>query len=103
MADDQPVLTHNIETELTRRLEGLENLLNSDVITCVMPIHQPLDDLVRDAIEDIKPKAGIANGNPRNRCGSMRPPSGLRTYFGIITRNGCAFSCQTSRCLPGQF
>lgn len=56
MADDQPGSNSYIETELTRRLDGLENLLNSDVITCVMPIHQPLDDMVRDAIEDIKPK-----------------------------------------------
>jgi len=56
MADDQPGSNAYIETELTRRLVGLETLLDSDIITCVMPIHQPFDDMVRDAIEDIKPK-----------------------------------------------
>jgi hypothetical protein len=56
MADDHPGSNTYIESELTRRLKELQELLDSDVITCVIPIHQPLDDLVRDAVEDITPK-----------------------------------------------
>lgn len=56
MAEDHPGSNTYIEGELTRRLTELEALLRSDVITCVMPIHQPLDDLVRDAVEDIQKK-----------------------------------------------
>ncbi|MHB1104240.1 MAG: SDH family Clp fold serine proteinase [Devosia sp.] len=56
MADDHPGSNSYIETELTRRIKELEAHLKSDVITCVVPIQQPVDDLIRDAVEDIHPK-----------------------------------------------
>lgn len=56
MADDQLGSNNYIESELCRRIKELENQLNADVVTVISPIHQPLDDLVRDAVEDITPK-----------------------------------------------
>lgn len=53
---EAPASNTYVETELGRRIEELEKLLESDVISCIVPIHQPLDDLVRDAIEDIPSK-----------------------------------------------
>lgn len=56
MAEDHPGSNSFLELELTRRITELETLLNADVITCVVPIQQPVDDLIRDAIEDITSK-----------------------------------------------
>lgn len=53
MADEHPASNTYIESEITRRLRDLEALLDSDVITCIVPIHQPVDDLIRGAVEDI--------------------------------------------------
>ena len=52
-------LTHTtkyVESELTRRLKSIEDELDCDVITCIHPISQPMDDLIRDYIEDIQDK-----------------------------------------------
>jgi hypothetical protein len=57
MVDDQPGSNTYIETELTRQLVGLEKQLNADVISLIVPIHGPVDDLIRGAIEDIQNKA----------------------------------------------
>jgi len=54
---DGDELTHTtkyVESELTRRLNTIEDHLDCDVITCIHPISQPMDDLIRDAIEDIE-------------------------------------------------
>lgn len=54
---DGDELTHTtkyVESELTRRLNKIEDHLDCDVITCIHPISQPMDDLIRDAIEDIE-------------------------------------------------
>ncbi len=45
-----------MESELIRRLKAIEENLDCDVITCIHPIQQPMDDLIRDHIEDIKCK-----------------------------------------------
>lgn len=50
-------LTHTaryVESELNRRLKAIEEYLEADVMTCIHPIQQPMDDLIRDYIEDIK-------------------------------------------------
>lgn len=52
-------LTHTgryVESELKRRLKLIEDHLGVDVITCIHPISQPMDDLIRDHVEDIKNK-----------------------------------------------
>lgn len=53
-------LTHStqryVQDELTRRLCGIGDVLNCDVLTCVHPIGPPFDDLIRDVIEDINPR-----------------------------------------------
>ena len=54
---DSDELTHTtgyVESELTRRLRAIEEHLGCDVITCIHPISAPMDDLIRDYIEDIK-------------------------------------------------
>ncbi len=54
---DGDELTHTtkyVESELTRRLKTIEEHLDCDVITCIHPISQPMDDLIRDSIEDIQ-------------------------------------------------
>lgn len=54
---DGDELTHTtkyVESELTRRLTMIEEHLDCDVITCIHPISRPMDDLIRDAIEDIQ-------------------------------------------------
>ena len=50
-------LTHTaryVESELNRRLRAIEAHLDADVMTCIHPIQQPMDDLIRDYVEDIK-------------------------------------------------
>jgi hypothetical protein len=54
---DGDELTHTtkyVESEISRRLQAIEAHLDCDVITCVLPIASPMDDLIRDYIEDIK-------------------------------------------------
>lgn len=53
MADDEIGSNSFIETELGRRIKTLEGLLKADVVTVISAIHAPLDDLVRNAVEDI--------------------------------------------------
>lgn len=53
---DTDELTHTtsyVEFEIGRRLQAIEKHLDCDVITCVSPIGSPMDDLIRDFIEDI--------------------------------------------------
>lgn len=45
-----------MQQELHRRLQLIGDCVGCDVITCIHPIQQPLDDIIRDLIEDIKPK-----------------------------------------------
>jgi Serine dehydrogenase proteinase len=45
-----------VQQELHRRLQLIGDHLKSDVITCINPIQQPFDDMIRDFIEDITPK-----------------------------------------------
>lgn len=57
--DEVPELTASnayIEAELQNRLKAMECAIDADVITCIHPIMSPFDDLIRDAIEDIKDK-----------------------------------------------
>lgn len=56
MADTQPGSDTFVEGELQRRIRDLEKRLGSDIIACVVPIYQPIDDFIRDAIEDITNK-----------------------------------------------
>ncbi len=53
-ADDVVAANTYVETELTRRLKGLETCCDADFIVCIHPILTPFDDLIRDQIEDIK-------------------------------------------------
>lgn len=53
---DSDELTHTtkyVESEITRRLRGIEEFLDCDVITCIHPISPPMDDMIRDSIEDL--------------------------------------------------
>lgn len=45
-----------VQQELHRRLALIGDHLNGDVITCIIPIQQPFDDMIRDFVEDIDPK-----------------------------------------------
>jgi hypothetical protein len=45
-----------IEAELTRKLQGLAEYLEGDALTVACPMRTPVDDLVRDAVEDIQDK-----------------------------------------------
>ncbi|MER8797202.1 ATP-dependent Clp protease proteolytic subunit [Mesorhizobium sp. M0984] len=53
-ADELTHSTRYVESELCRRLKAIEEQTNSDVITCIHPIQQPMDDFIRDYIEDLK-------------------------------------------------
>lgn len=58
---DGDELTHTtryVESEITRRLLEIEKYLDCDVITCILPIAPPMDDLIRDSIEDISERSG---------------------------------------------
>lgn len=53
---DSDELTHTtgyVESELKRRLKAIEEHVDCDVIACFHPISLPMDDLIRDCIEDI--------------------------------------------------
>lgn len=56
---DSDELTHTtkyVESEITRRLKSIEAHLDCDVITCIHPISPPMDDMIRDFIEDLVAK-----------------------------------------------
>jgi hypothetical protein len=56
MMSDSDELTHTtgyVESELKRRLKAIEEHVDCDVIACFHPISLPMDDLIRDCIEDI--------------------------------------------------
>lgn len=42
-----------IESEIVERLKRIEDQFNADVITCIHPIQQPFDDIVRRHMDDI--------------------------------------------------
>ena len=46
-----------IESELHKKLSAIGDRLAGDMITVVAPMAQGIDDFVRDAIEDIKPRS----------------------------------------------
>lgn len=55
MNDAADVTTSNIyiDTEITERLKRIEGCFDADVITCITPIMQPIDDLIRAAMDDL--------------------------------------------------
>jgi hypothetical protein len=81
MADDHLGSNSYIETELTRRLGDLEAVLGSDVITCVIPIQQPIDDLIRDAIEDVAPKRDCLTVILETEGGSIETAERIANVF----------------------
>lgn len=46
-----------IESELNRKLDALGTELGGDMLSLIAPMRQPVDDFVRDAIEDISPRS----------------------------------------------
>ena len=50
-----------IESELSSRLVAIEDCFNADVVTCIVPIGQPIDDLIRSAMDDL-----VSSGNKRD-------------------------------------
>lgn len=54
--DDLTASNEYVEAELTKRLIGIEDCMECDVIVCIHPIVQPFDDFIRNSIEDIKDK-----------------------------------------------
>lgn len=54
--DDHTSSNRFIESELNRKLCLIGDQMVADVITIVAPMHVPVDDLIRDQIEDIKNK-----------------------------------------------
>lgn len=46
-----------IESELHRKLGAIGDHLSADMLTVVAPMAQPIDDFVRDAVEDIAPRS----------------------------------------------
>ncbi|MEM6462313.1 MAG: serine dehydrogenasease [Pseudomonadota bacterium] len=55
MAETFDITTSNryVERELRSRLMFLGEVLDGDVLTAIIPIYSPLDDLIRDAVEGI--------------------------------------------------
>lgn len=45
-----------IENEICTRLKAIETAAASDVIVCIHPIMSPFDDVIKNAVEDIKSK-----------------------------------------------
>ncbi|HBK57120.1 MAG TPA: serine dehydrogenasease [Xanthomonadales bacterium] len=54
MEQDGVVATNEyIESELTNRLRKIEDVAEADVLVCMHPILPPLDDIIRNQVEDI--------------------------------------------------
>ncbi len=58
MAPELEITASNsyVENELHKRLRSLGDEMNCSAIACICPIIQPIDDFIRNAIEDIKEK-----------------------------------------------
>ncbi|MBZ0164407.1 MAG: hypothetical protein K8H74_17060 [Notoacmeibacter sp.] len=58
MIDETDITASNtyVEKELASRLLRLGDTVDADILTAILPIFQPLDDLLRDAVEAIPDK-----------------------------------------------
>ena len=58
MVENTDVTASNsyIDTELVERLKKVEDTINADVITCIHPINQPFDDIIRQHMDDLPKK-----------------------------------------------
>jgi hypothetical protein len=45
-----------IDSEIVERLKKVEEIFNADVITCIHPIQQPFDDIIRQHVDDLSHK-----------------------------------------------
>lgn len=63
MSDAAEVMASNryIDAELVERLKNVEEAFKADVITCITPIGQPIDDFIRDAMEKLADDEGKRN------------------------------------------
>ena len=57
-SDDLTAANSYIEAELRARLKRIEEQLNTDVLVCVLPIGEPVDTFIRDAVEEIEDRSG---------------------------------------------
>lgn len=57
MADDVTASNTYVESELAGRLKAVSLALKADVLAMVCPITTPMDDIIRDTIEDYKSKS----------------------------------------------
>jgi hypothetical protein len=63
MADDVTASNTYVETELTVRLKAVSAATKTDVLAMICPITMPLDDIIRNAVEDYKAKSKTKNDN----------------------------------------
>lgn len=63
MADDVTASNTYVESELTVRLKAVSTAVNADVLAMVCPITTPMDDIIRNAVEDYKAKTKTDNKN----------------------------------------
>ena len=58
MAENADVTVSNsyIDSELVERLKRVEAAVEADVITCIHPITQPFDDIIRQQVDDLPDK-----------------------------------------------
>ncbi len=55
-ATDVTVSNSYIDSELVERLRKVEEEFNADVITCIHPIMEPFDDIIRQRMDDLEDK-----------------------------------------------
>lgn len=59
MTDNLDITASNayVEKELVTRLTNIGAVLGGDVLTAIVPIFSPIDDILRDAVEEMKDRA----------------------------------------------
>lgn len=55
MTESRDVYESNsyIDAEITGRLAAIEDSFGADVLSCIAPIQQPIDDFIRQLMDDL--------------------------------------------------
>ena len=78
---DLTASNHYVDSELTERLKRIEECVNADVISCIHPIMEPFDDIIRQKMDSLKGKRENLLVILETRGGSIETTERIVTVF----------------------